>query len=101
MSPNNLTQPLGQSSPKTPLEVPTNPNSTIVDDINFESQLPNIIFHLVLTMAFHLLNMSLTLNQKLDILLVTMYLPKNCPCHMLLMCYSYHLSLFLVKCRKL
>ena len=39
MSPNNLTQPLGQSSPKTPLEVPTNPNSTIVDDINFKSQL--------------------------------------------------------------
>ena len=44
MSPNNLTQPLGQSSPKTPLEVPTNPNSTIVDDINFESQLPK--YHL-------------------------------------------------------
>ncbi|KAK0607363.1 hypothetical protein LWI29_013872 [Acer saccharum] len=37
MSLNNSTQPLGQSSPKTPLEVPTNPNSTIVDDV--ESQL--------------------------------------------------------------
>ena len=39
MSPNNPTQPLGQSSPKTPLEVLTNPNSTIVNDVNFESQL--------------------------------------------------------------
>ncbi|KAI9194552.1 hypothetical protein LWI28_007048 [Acer negundo] len=46
MSPNNNnpTQPLGQSSPETFLEVPTNPNSTIVDDVNFESQLPR--YHL-------------------------------------------------------
>ena len=44
MYPNNLTRLLGQSSPETPLEVPTNPISTIVDDVNFESQLPQYRF---------------------------------------------------------
>ena len=36
MYPNNPTQPLGQSSLETPSEVPTNPNSTIVDDLEHE-----------------------------------------------------------------
>ncbi|KAK0595675.1 hypothetical protein LWI29_008945 [Acer saccharum] len=44
MSPNNPIQPLGQSSLETLLEVPINLNSTIVDDVNFESQLPK--YHL-------------------------------------------------------
>ncbi|KAI9181230.1 hypothetical protein LWI28_012734 [Acer negundo] len=35
MSLNNTIQPLGQSSPDTPLEVLTNPYSTIVDDVIF------------------------------------------------------------------
>ena len=101
MSYNNPTQPKGQSFPETPLEIPNNPNSTIVDAVNFESQLSQYHLPPRSNRGIPPINMNLTLNQKLDILLVTMYLPKNYPSHMLLMCYSYRLCLFLVKCQKL